>query len=272
MFCPYCGSQTVEGACFCVKCGKQLPNINNTNVSAQTQTSSSVVQTQQVPQQVVPNNQVVQQTILPNQQPSNLFVSQPVQRIGFSNAINTAKFKSKLWIQKFAAFIFALIIIPLPFIGFVAYSFFSDKMKMQEALTTGACVSGIFLLFYIFYFLKRAFTFQWEGVVIGKFVEEKSRWRSYSSDSRRYESKEYYDVYVVKIQTDSGSFKRIENNSEDSYYYSYFNIGDRVKFHPSIDYYEKYDKSHDTHLLCPLCAKVNPITEDYCKCGAPIIK
>ena len=49
-------------------------------------------------------------------------------------------------------------------------------------------------------------------------------------------------------------------------------MGDRVRYHPDIDYYEKYDKSNDTHILCPFCNKVNPISDDVCKCGAPVLK
>ena len=36
--------------------------------------------------------------------------------------------------------------------------------------------------------------------------------------------------------------------------------------------YEKYDKTNDTHILCPFCSRVNPVSDDVCKCGAPLVK
>lgn len=304
MFCPYCGSQTVEGAAFCVKCGKQLPNSatlannpNTQNIPTQPvnniagDTAKIVQQTvlpspqgntaKTVQQTVLPNPQantakIVQQAVLPNPQANNLFVAPPpqqVSRVGYSNAVNDPRFISKRKNQSCLALGCSIIMIPIPFIGFWAYSQFWHGMEMSEALKVGAGVSAIFFVFYLILWIKKLFSHQWEGVVIGLSEEEHLSRKNYHSEGSTFTRHDnYYYLYVVKIQTDSGKIKRIENKSAKSFYFNYFKVGDRVKYHPDIDYYEKYDKTNDTHLLCPLCNRVNPITDDVCQCGVPIIK
>lgn len=277
MFCPNCGAQTVEGAAFCVKCGKQLPNISGNQTVPVNAAAAQNLFTQ--PPVAGGTAQVNQPIVQPIPQVNNVLVSQPVvnaaakvQRVGFSNAVNDPRYASKKRSQGCAAFIFSLIIIPMPFIGFVAYSYFWHEMAMTEALKIGGGVSGIFLLFYLFLGLKKMFSSQWDGVVIA-LTEEEHLYHRHSSTNRSFiHNNDYYYLYVVKIQTDDGRIKRIESKSENSYYYNYLEVGDRVRYHPDIDYYEKYDKSNDTHILCPFCNKVNPISEDVCKCGAPVLK
>ncbi len=269
MFCPYCGSQTVDGASFCVKCGKQLPN-QSTPANIQTPPPQTV-------NKIAGGTATIEPKITPPNNPTNnLFTappSAPVSRVGFSNAVNDPRFISKSRTQGCIAIIGSIIMIPLPFIGFVCYSQFWNGMPMNEALKVGAGVSGIFLIFYLFIWLKKLFSRQWDGVVIGLVEEEHVSRKNYHSEGSTFtRQNDYYYLYVVKIQTDSGKIKRIENRSENSYYFSYFKVGDRVRYHPGIDYYEKYDKTYDTHELCPFCNRVNPITEDVCKCGAPIVK
>lgn len=271
MFCPYCGAQTVDGAVFCIKCGKQLPN---------SATPANNPNTQNIPTQPVNNiagdtAKIVQQTVLPNPQANNLFVAPPPQqlsRVGYSNAVNDPRFISKRRNQSCIAFGCSIIMIPMPFIGFWAYSQFWHGMEMSEALKVGAGVSAIFFVFYLILWIKKLFSRQWEGVVTALCEEEHIYRRNHSEGSSFTRQREYYYLYVVKIQTDSGKIKRIENKSAKSFYFNYLKVGDRVKYHPDINYYEKYDKTKDTHILCPFCNRVNPITDDVCKCGAPVVK
>ncbi len=272
MFCPNCGAQTVEGAAFCVKCGKQLPIISGNQTVPVNPAAAQNLFTQ--PPVAGGTAQINQQIAQPIPQVNNVLVSQPpaqIQRVGFSNAVNDPRFASKKRTQGCAAFIFSLIIIPMPFIGFVAYSYFGHEMAMTEALKIGGCVSGIFLLFYIIFGLKKLLSSDWEGVVVA-LTEEEHLYHRNNANRTYTDRNEYYYLYVVKIQTASGKIKKIENKSPNSFYYKYFNVGDKVKYHHDIDYYEKYDKTYDTHLLCPFCARVNPIADDVCKCGAPIMK
>lgn len=48
-------------------------------------------------------------------------------------------------------------------------------------------------------------------------------------------------------------------------FYDYLNVGDRVRFHPELGgFYEKYDKSSDTHIYCPVCGSWTAVGEDNC--------
>ncbi len=255
MFCSYCGAKCVDKAVFCIKCGKRLPSLeaNNSNQSAHIEQKSNLQDTEKTTDKS-------SATVAPMAQKAE--ASATAQYIGFSNAVNDYRFKSKLSAQKRASFIFSIILIALPFIGFVIYSL-TSKMKMSEAMAIGGGVSGLFALFCIFSYLKQCFSSSWEGVVISKeVVKRRKRKHDYHT----------HNVYIVNIQIDAGKIRQIENPSSDSYYYSYLNAGDRVKYHHKLEYYEKYDKSHDTHLLCPFCGNLNPITDELCKCGSPIIK
>jgi hypothetical protein len=53
----------------------------------------------------------------------------------------------------------------------------------------------------------------------------------------------------------------------------YLNIGDKVRYHGTLDYYEKYDKSRDTKVPCANCRQYVNIRLDNCpNCQVPVIK
>jgi hypothetical protein len=37
--------------------------------------------------------------------------------------------------------------------------------------------------------------------------------------------------------------------------YDYLDIGDRVRYHPALETYEKYDKSKDEVIYCNVCRR-----------------
>jgi hypothetical protein len=47
--------------------------------------------------------------------------------------------------------------------------------------------------------------------------------------------------------------------------YGYLSIGDRVRFHPMFDSYEKFDKSKDKIIYCNICHMMNPIANERCE-------
>lgn len=47
--------------------------------------------------------------------------------------------------------------------------------------------------------------------------------------------------------------------------YDYLSVGDRVRYHPAFETYEKYDKSKDKIIYCNVCRMMNPVANDRCK-------
>lgn len=189
-----------------------------------------------------------------------------VSRVGFSKVVSSQLFLSKLREYNLKIFIISLFFIPLPIVFLMIYSNFEPDFGTSDAIKYGLLLSALFSFFLLIIYLQRAYGKPWEGVIVYKDVEQRRRKRNkYSYD--------YYDVYVLKISTDSGSSRTIEEYSQSDYYYSHFNVGDRIKYHPSIGYYEKYDKTNDYELLCPFCSTVTSIEKSQCKkCGTPLIK
>ena len=189
-----------------------------------------------------------------------------ISRVGFSKVVSSPLFLSKLREYNLKIFIISLFFIPLPIVFLMIYSNFEPDFGTSDAIKYGLLLSALFSFFLLIIYLQRAYGKPWEGVIVYKDVEQRRRKRN------KY-SYEYYDVYVLKISTDSGSSRTIEEYSQSDYYYSHFNVGDRIKYHPSIGYYEKYDKTNDYELLCPFCSTVTSIEKSQCKkCGTPLIK
>ena len=189
-----------------------------------------------------------------------------VSRVGFSKVLSSPLFISKHRQYNLKIFIISLFFIPLPIVFLMIYSNFEPDFGTSDAIKYGLLLSALFSFFLLIIYLQRAYGKPWEGVIVYKDVEQRRRRRN------KY-SYEYYDVYVIKITTDSGSSKTIEEYNYSDYYYSHFNVGDRIKYHPSIGYYEKYDKTNDYELLCPFCSTVTSIERNQCKkCGTPLIK
>ncbi|MPN17241.1 hypothetical protein SDC9_164592 [bioreactor metagenome] len=102
-----------------------------------------------------------------------------------------------------------------------------------------------------------------------KKVEKKRRKKSTGDNDYDWED---YTVYNVFIRSDSGKLHtiRVEN---DSTVYNYYQMGDRVRHHPGLNSYEKYDKSKDDIIFCAACASLNDIGNDFCtRCKCPLLK
>ena len=68
----------------------------------------------------------------------------------------------------------------------------------------------------------------------------------------------YWD-YIVLIRTDRGKKKRIVERQDGRSMYDYLDVGDRVRYHPALESYEKYDKSKDEVIYCNVCHLRNSI-------------
>ncbi len=186
-------------------------------------------------------------------------------RVGYSNVINTPEFIKKHREYNLKILLMGLAFICSPSVFIFIYGKISGDITTNEAIKFGLIFSGLFALILSLFYLGRVLGKPWEGVIISKGVETRRRKRG------KY-SYEDYEVYVITISTDSGDTKYIEERDHSGYYYQHFNVQERIKYHPSIGYYEKYDKTHEKVLLCPFCSNLVSIDKDKCRCGAPLIK
>ena len=191
---------------------------------------------------------------------------------GFSDRADHPEIIAKMKKNSIGALIFAFIIIPMPFAGFMIYSSVSDEMETKDAALYGGIVSGVFLLFALISLLRRAAAKPYDAVVIDKRTRRVQR--SSSSDRDRT-NRSTYTEYITTVQTSAGKKKKItEREGSLIYAYNYLQPGDRFRYHPRFHFpYELYDKSKAPYIRCVSCTKENPVTADRCsKCGIPLLK
>ena len=108
-----------------------------------------------------------------------------------------------------------------------------------------------------FFLIKRNTAKSWDGEV---------------TDLTRRSSEHSSDTYYITCRTDEGKRRKVNDYGRSMY--DYLQIGDRVRFHPRLNVaLEKYDKTHDSYLLCPFCGKRQDLENDDCDvCGKPLLK
>jgi hypothetical protein len=142
-------------------------------------------------------------------------------------------------------------------VGFLIAGVVSDEVPLKEALIIG-CGLGLCILtinLWRFAGMKRR---GWDGAVVKKM--EKKRYKRDDDGSSQL-----YTEYIVLIRTDGGKKKKIVERKRDREMYDYLDIGDRVRYHPALETYEKYDKSKDEAIYCNVCRQRNPISNDRCE-------
>jgi hypothetical protein len=148
-----------------------------------------------------------------------------------------------------------LIVFPL---GFLLAGLFVDEMPLNEALIIGT-ILGVAMFFINLVRIKDLKKPIWEGVVTAKLQKERREHKG-GDDSYRY-----YTEFTVVIKTEAGKTKRIVERDSRREMYDYLAVGDRVRYYPALDSYEKYDKSNDHMIYCNVCRMVNSIESDRCK-------
>ena len=188
-----------------------------------------------------------------------------IRRIGYSKVVTTPEFIAKLRQHNLKSLLKGLLLTFSPLIILLIMSLFSRDITHKDALNFGLGIAVVIAFFLSIIILKRAFGKSWEGMVMARRVESRVRRKNRGRD-------ETYVVYVLTLITDTGETKFIEEFYHSGFYYNHFNVEDRVKYHPSFDYYEKFDKTNDIELLCPFCSNVVSIKKTHCSCGTPLIK
>ena len=174
--------------------------------------------------------------------------------VGFSPIYDTPEFQATLEEAIRAenkAGAFVVVLAPLFVAALVAF------IKGPGYFLPGLFVSYLIVIPVVLYtIVKRDTGRTWDGEVVD-FVRGRPR---YGVERRR-----------VVCRTDEG--KRV---SVDDYHelHAYLHIGDRVRFHPRLNVpLEKYDKTHDTHLMCLFCGALQAPDADVCAaCGKPLLK
>ncbi|NLL49424.1 MAG: hypothetical protein GX249_12700 [Firmicutes bacterium] len=140
-------------------------------------------------------------------------------------------------------------------VGFVIAGLVSDEVPLNEVVMIGGGL-GLLMLVINLWRISGTKKPAWDGVVIKKL--EKKRWKNDKDGTSQS-----YTEYIVVIRTEAGKKKRIVERQGDMY--DYLDVGDRVRYHPALESYEKFDKSKDTYIYCNICRLRNSIRNDRCE-------
>lgn len=188
--------------------------------------------------------------------------------IGFSTKITDPAFSKYIKSSNRWSAIFSVIIAIIAVIGFYIAGETSSEMDNPESLYIGFAIGGMFLLIAFFQILKRSLDKTWDGTVIDKKVEKKRRKETYGDNDFRIV--EYY-LYQVIIKKNTGKKVKLVARDNDILY-NYYQVGDVVRHHKGMFYYEKYDKSRDNFAICLACGSLNERQLLECKhCHCPLL-
>lgn len=185
--------------------------------------------------------------------------------VGFSDKINDPAFtsykkKSVAW-----SFIFAAILAAVAMTGFPIYGNISGEIDWPYSFLYGLCIGCMFLVIAFMQTLKKGLDKTWDGT-----VDYKNAYRL--KERNRNGAYHHHMVYILKVKKDSGRTKKHKWRDIPGPY-NYYNIGDRVRHHKGFYYYEKYDKSKDSQIMCTACMSFHDIHKDLCtKCKCPLLK
>lgn len=158
------------------------------------------------------------------------------------------------------SFLFSFILAIIAVIAFPIYGNHTGELDWPESLFYGMGIGGMFIAIATLQTAKRKLDKTWDGVIVDK--------QSYNVNSKG----EYKTRYILKIEKDSGKVKTIKWTDYPDIF-NYYDIGDRVRHHKGLFYFEKYDKSRDTEILCISCIYFNDIKEEFCiRCKCPLLK
>lgn len=237
MICPNCGIDSDKSVKFCVGCGGPLLMSGERNAE-ETQTNQAK----------------------PGKTGS---------LIGYSERINDPAFASYRRQTTAWSFIFAGILAVVVIVGFFIYGETSTEMDNPQALYIGLGIGGMFLTIALLATISRMRIKQWDGVVIDKKIEKKTR-RTKDSGGQYYT--ERYTLYTIVYKTDQGKIINKFEEDDDTVF-NYFEIGDQVRHHKGLGTLEKYDKSRDSIIFCNACSTINDINDDKCyRCSCPLLK
>ena len=191
--------------------------------------------------------------------------------VGFSQRIHDPVFEQMRKANFRKNLKIGLIAFPVVILLFQIAPFFSDDFTRPIALAVGCIVGGFGLVATLIGGAKRASAKTWDGEVIDKKINER-----HTNDNNGNTDTHYIHTIVFNL-AGGGKKKmkrRLRTGALDAWdMMVYLNIGDRVRYHGKLDYFEKYDKSRDAEVPCANCRKYVNIRLDHCpNCRVPVIK
>jgi hypothetical protein len=191
--------------------------------------------------------------------------------IGFSQKINDPLFEERRKKNFRKSVRNGLIWLPVVVLLFQIVPFFSLDFTRPIALGVGCIVGGFGLAATLLGGARRAGAKTWDGEVIDKKVIVRD------SEDRNGNAQTSYDHTIVFRLSSGGKKKmkrRLRSGSLGAWdMMVYLSVGDKVRYHGKLDYYEKYDKTRDAEVPCANCRVYVDLRHDVCpNCGAPVIK
>lgn len=256
MFCPNCGNKLREGAAFCSNCGAKMqadaPGVCPSCGEKLPESAAFCISCGKPVNMAAPEQR--------EQSQASSFTPQQVDTglIGFSDRCNHPEIQAVAQKNKKFSIGCMWILFFVPLIGFPVAGLLVEDLPFGEAAVIGIVLALIILIANLIA-LQQTRKPIWEGVVVNKYSKVKSE-RKGDDDSWRT-----YTEYTTIITTDAGKKKTIVERDSRRIMYDYLSVGDRVRYHPKLSTYEKYDKSKDRIIYCNVCTKMNPIQNDRCK-------
>ncbi|MGI1660175.1 MAG: hypothetical protein ACRKFN_14640 [Desulfitobacterium sp.] len=195
-----------------------------------------------------------------------------VEQIGYSSRIDDPAFAQYAKNNNRWSAVFATILAIAAAMGFFIYGETNSEMENPQALYIGLGIGGMFLLVALLQIVGRERSKTWDGAVVNKTIEKKSRQQSSGSGDNDYYV-HYYTEYAVMVREDKdGKIYRMTAEDDDTVF-NYYQIGDRVRHHARLNSYEKYDKSKDSIIFCNACGTLCDIRDERCfRCQCPLLK
>lgn len=166
-------------------------------------------------------------------------------RVGYSKKITDPAFKRYIQQSKRWSLIFSLILAVVAVAGFFIYGERSVDMENPQALYIGLAVGSMFVLIALLQNLSRKRSKTWDGIVIDKRIERKTR-------KNKTDEIEDFILFTIVIRSNSSKIHEI-TAEDDNTLYNYYKIGDKVRHHAGLNTFEKYDKSKDSIIFCNIC-------------------
>lgn len=140
----------------------------------------------------------------------------------------------------------------------------------KEGITVISVIIGVLWLFCLAFLYRGRNKPDWDGQVVDKRIDHKTR-RVKSGDDY---IKENYVEYMVVFRLSDGSIKEVSYKDSQTRF-DYYRLGDYVHFHGKkhLSAIEKYDKSQDEIIFCIKCHQLSDARNNFCsRCGCPLLK